>query len=85
MKDVNPQTITRTLPWYKILPHHGFNLVRAKQNLHMRRKKVCQNSWNRRTDRKLFSQTTRWNLGQRVKFYHGIIALQHLIDARHMA
>ena len=31
------------------------------------------------------TQTSRWNLGQRVKFYHGITALQHLIDPRRMA
>ena len=40
----------------------GSNLIRAKQNPHMRRKEVCQNSWNRRTDRKLYTQGTRWNL-----------------------
>ena len=51
MRGVNPETITGTLSWYKILPLDGFNLVRAKRNPHMRRKKVCQNSWNRHTDR----------------------------------
>ena len=39
MRKVNLETITRTLSWYKILPLSGFNLIRAKQNLHMRRKK----------------------------------------------
>ena len=47
--------------------------------------KTLNKSWNRRTDRKLFPQTTRWNLGEHVKFYHGITALQHLIDPRQMA
>ena len=35
MRDLNPATITDTLSWYKILTLDGFNLVRAKQNLHM--------------------------------------------------
>ena len=39
MRDVNPEAITGTLSGYKILPLNGFNLIRAKQNLHMRRKK----------------------------------------------
>ena len=39
MKDVNPEAITGTLSWCKILSLNGFNLIRAKQNLHMRRKK----------------------------------------------
>ena len=80
MRDVNPETITGTLSWYEILPLNGFNLIRAKQNPHMRRKKVCPTSWDRRTDRMLYTQTTRWNLGDRVKIYHGKIVLQHLID-----
>ena len=72
MREVNQQTIAGTLSWYKILLLRGFNRIRVKQNLHMRRRKVCQDSWSRRTDRKLYTQTTRWNLGQRVKVYHGI-------------
>ena len=48
-------------------------------------KKVRQNSWSRCANRKLSSQTTRWNLGKRVKVYHGITALQHFIDPRQMA
>ena len=39
MRDVNQETITGTLSWYKILLLSGFNLIRAKQRLHMRRKK----------------------------------------------
>ena len=85
MRDVNRETINGTLSWHKILLLNGFNLVRVKQNLDMRRSKVCQNSWSRRTDRKLDTQTTRWNLGKLVRFCHGINAFQHLIDPRQMA
>ena len=49
------------------------------------RRTNCQNSSNRRTDRKLNTQTTRWNLDEHVRFNHGITALQHLIDPRQMA
>ena len=48
-------------------------------------REVCQNSCNLHTDRKLYTQTTRWNLGEHVKFYHGITALQHLIVPRQLA
>ena len=34
---------------------NGFNLIRAKQRLHMRRREVCQNSWSRHTNQKLFT------------------------------
>ena len=37
------------------------------------------------TDRKLFLQTTRWNMGKACEFYHGITALQLLIDPRQTA
>ena len=46
----------------------------------MRRREVCQNSWKRRTNEKLCTQTSRWNLGMHVKIYHGITAFRHLID-----
>ena len=39
MRDPNPETIIGTLSWYKILPHNGFNVIRAKQHIQMRRKK----------------------------------------------
>ena len=39
MRDANPETITGTLWWYKILPLIVFNIIRVKQNLHMRGKK----------------------------------------------
>ena len=35
----------------------------------MKRKKACQNYWSRRTDKKLYIQTTRWILGKGVKFW----------------
>ena len=85
MRDVNLETITGTLSWCKVLPLDEFNLIRVKRSLHMRRRDVCQNSWSRRTDRKLKIQTTRWNLGKLVKIYNGIIPLQRLIDPRQMA
>ena len=81
MTDVNPETITNTPSWYKIRPLNGFNLIRAKHYPYMRLEK----SWSRRTDRKFYTQTTRWNLGKHVKNYHGITALQHFIDPRQMA
>ena len=51
----------------------------------MRWKNLLKNSWSRRTDRKLYTQSTRWNLGQHVKINHGITAREHLIDPRQMA
>ena len=53
-EEVNLETITDTLSWYKILLLNGFSLTRVKRSLHMRRQEVCQNSWSRRTDRKLY-------------------------------
>ena len=64
MRDVNQETITGTLSWYKILPLDGFSLIRVKRRRHMRQREVCQNSWSRRTNPKLFTPTTRWNLGK---------------------
>ena len=57
MRDVNQETITGALSWCQILPLNGFNLICAKQRLHMRRKKVCQNPWSRHTSQKSFVQT----------------------------
>ena len=50
----------------------------------MGRREVCQNSWSRRTERKLYFQSILWNLGKHVKIYHGIAALQHAIDPRRL-
>ena len=33
IRDVNPDTITGTLSWYKILPLSGFNLIRVKTKI----------------------------------------------------
>ena len=55
------------------------------EKLHMRRRKAYENSRSRRKHRKVYVQTIRWNLEEHVKFYHGITALQHLIDTRQMA
>ena len=40
MKDVNLETTTDTLSFFKILPLNGFNSIRAKQRLHRRLKRV---------------------------------------------
>ena len=60
MRDVNQETITGTLSWYKILLLDGCSLIRVKRSLYMRRREVCQIFWSLRTDRKLYTQTTRW-------------------------
>ena len=44
---VNLETITDTLSWYKILPLKGFDLIRAKQKLLRRRKRVYESFWSR--------------------------------------
>ena len=41
-REVNLETITDTLPWYKILPLNGLNHIRVKQRLHMRRRRVYE-------------------------------------------
>ena len=61
MRDVNQETITGTLSWCKSLPLSGFNLIRAKQRLHMRRKELCQTSWNCHPNQKSFTLTIHWN------------------------
>ena len=63
---------------------NGFNSIRAKQRLHKRRKRVYESSSSRRKDQQLFIRAVRWNLGNLVKIYHGIIELRHLIDLRRM-
>ena len=83
MKRVNPETLTGTLSWYKILPLNGFNLIRAKQLLR-KRKRVQGSFSSRRKSQKSFTLTIRWNLGEHVRFFHGITALQLLIDPKQM-
>ena len=81
MKRVNQETITGKLSWNKILPLNGFNLIRAKQLL--RKRKRVQGSFSScRKSQKSFTLTIRWNLGEHVRFYHGITALQLLIDPK---
>ena len=85
MKEVNLETITDTQSGYKILPPNGFNLIRAKQRLYRRRKRVCKSFSSRQTSQTLLVETIHRSLGNLVKVYHGTIELQHLIDPRVMA
>ena len=66
------------------LQFNGFNLIRAKQTLLRRRKRVSESSWSQRGSQKSFVLTTHWNWRKLVKTYHGIIVLQHSIDPRRM-
>ena len=70
--DVNPETITGTLSWYKILPLNRFNLIRAKRKL--LKKRACERFSSRRDGLKLTI-----SLAKPVKTYHGITVLQHSI------
>ena len=54
MRKVNHETITVTLSLFKILSLNGFNPIRVKQRLHMRRKRDCESSWSRRKNPKVF-------------------------------
>ena len=67
------ETITDTQSWHKILPFNGFNLIRAKQKLLRRRKRVYESVSSRRKSRKSFTLRIHWNLANPVKIYHGII------------
>ena len=44
MRDVNPETITGSLSWYKILPLNGFNVVRVKPKLLRKQKRADKSS-----------------------------------------
>ena len=79
---MNHGTITSTLSWYKILPLNGFNLIRANQKLHRRRKKSSSVFSNRHRSLKLFIRTTHWSLGIPVNSYYGIIERRRLVDPR---
>ena len=46
--------------------------------------RVYESSSSRHTNQKSFTLTTRWNSGKHVRFWHGITALQHLINPRHI-
>ena len=84
-RDVNQETITGTLCWYKISPLSGFCLIRVKQRLHLRSKRVDESSWRRHANHKILKRTIHWNLGKHMKIINGINVLQHLIDPRQMA
>ena len=84
MRRVNHGTVTGTLSWYKTLPLNGFNLIRAKQKLVRRRKRVHESFSSRQESRKSCTLTIQWNLANPVKFYHGTIEIQHFIDPRRM-
>ena len=53
VKVVNLETIIEMHSWCRTWPLNGSSRIRVKQKLHMRRWKVCQNSWIRCTDRKV--------------------------------
>ena len=55
VKDVNLETIIDTLSWYRIWLPNGFNLIRAKQKLLRKQKRVCKTSWSRRGNQKSFT------------------------------
>ena len=71
--------------WCKTWQLSGSNLTHAKQNFHMRRNKSLLKFLEPlQAPKVVYTQTTRRKLGEHVKFYHGITALQHLIDPRQM-
>ena len=81
MRDVNLETITDTLTWYKILPLNEFNLIRAKRKTSQETKKSSRKFLEpSHKPKSIFLQTSRWSLGKHVKIHHGITELQHLID-----
>ena len=61
---MNHGTIADTLSWYKILLLNGFSLIRVKRRLHMIRREVCENSWSRHTNLKLFKTDNSMELGK---------------------
>ena len=81
VKDVNLETITDKLSWYKIWQHSGFNHIRAKQKILRNQKRTSQSSWSRRGNRKSVILTIPQNLAKLVKTYLGTIC-QHLITVQ---
>ena len=60
---MNQETITDTLSWCKILPLSGFNPVRVKQRLHMRRKKgLLKFLETSHKPRVIYTVITHWNV-----------------------
>ena len=73
MKDVNHETITGTLSWYKICLLNGYNYTGVKQKLLKRRKRENGSFSSRHTSQKLFTLTIHWSMANLVKNYHWII------------
>ena len=85
MREVNHETITDTLSWFKILPLNGFNPFRQKQKTSQETEKSLRKFLEQSQKQKFLIRTIRWNLEIFLKIYHGIIEPQHLIDPRQMA
>ena len=77
MEYTNRQYMSKIFQQYTSRLLNGFNLIFLQRRLHMRQERSLSNSWNHRTNQKLYTQTTRWNSGKHV--------LQHLIVPRHVA
>ena len=84
MKDVNLETITETLSWYKIWQLCGFNHACEQQKLLRKQKRAYKNPWSRRGNRKSLTLTIHWNLAKPVKTYPGIIVRRHHTVQRQM-
>ena len=84
MQDVNLETITDTLSWYRIWQLNLFTLFCAKQKLLRKHKRAYKSSWGRRGNQKTLTLTIPWNLAKPVKTYPGIIARQHLAVQKQM-
>ena len=75
---VNHETIIDTLSWCKILPHTGFNLIRAYRKLLRRRKKSSRIL-------RAVVRTNHWSFENLVQKYHGFTKRPQLIDPRQTA
>ena len=85
MRDVNQETISGTLSWFRILPLRIQSYPCKTKTSQRRRRRVYESSSIRHTSHKLDRQLIHWSLANNVKICDGIIDLQHLIDPRHMA
>ena len=88
-RDLNEEGESRNNHRYAVVaarswPFNGDNLIRAKQKLLRRRKRVHESVSSRQKSRKSFTLRIHWNLANPVKIYHGIIELRHLINPRRM-
>ena len=80
MRDVNQETITGTLSWYNILLLNGFNLIRASRETEKSLSKFLEPSHRP----KVVYTDNSMEFGKACEVFHGITALQHLIDSRQM-